>query len=137
MNSVWIKKYIEKSKSCLQEAESCLASGLHRAAIARAYYSLYQASNAWMDFQGYHRTDSTRLNWHHNEVNKNWQKILEDLGIDEFGADSIYNAAQDFRVRIEYQVGPEPSPKDAAACVDDCKRAVSWPLAALKKGGHG
>ncbi|MNS20085.1 hypothetical protein D3C72_518170 [compost metagenome] len=136
MDPVWIAKYKLKAQNSLREAEKCLEVELHRAAIARAYYALYQAANAVMDMLGYARTDQGRLNWHHNEVNKNWPSLLEAIGVDDFDAETIYNAAQDFRVRIEYQTGPEPNSSDARDCVDDVKRATHWLLGALKKGGH-
>lgn len=136
MDSVWIAKYIQKSKSSLNEAEICLKAGLHRAAIARVYYSIYQAANAWMELKGYPRTNGARRNWHHNEANKSWSQILAQLGNTDMGADAVYNSAQDFRVRVEYQVGPEPSPNDARKCVEACKFYVDLILAGLKKEGH-
>lgn len=136
MNRTWIATYKAKSQNSLSEAEKCLDVGLHRAAIARAYYALYQAANAVMDMAGYDRNDVGRLNWHHNEVNKRWPALLEQMGVDDFDAEDIYNAAQDFRVRIEYQTGPEPNSSDARECVEDVKRAVGWLMGALKKGGQ-
>jgi uncharacterized protein (UPF0332 family) len=136
MNTDWIAKYIKKSKMSIHEAEKCLGAELHRAAIARGYYGLYQAANAWMEFKGYPRKDETRLNWHHNEVNRSWPSLLEQVGVDDIYADAVYNTAQDFRVRIEYQTGPEPTSSDADKCVENCKRYAQAIWTALKKEGH-
>lgn len=137
----WIGRYKEKSLANLLEAERCLDAGLHRAAISRAYYSLYQATNAWMKHKGgYPEITSNRNNWRHEDVNDSWAKVLGELcelGIDPgYDADIIYNTAQSFRVRVDYKTTAEPTAREASKVVDSCKQAVDWLSQALRKAGH-
>jgi hypothetical protein len=137
--ATFIQVYQTKARDNLREAGACLATGLNRAAISRAYYALYLTANAWIAHKGtYTRFDPDRPNLNHEDVEDHWERILRDIsevqGIEpDFDGDSIYGKLKSLRVRVDYKPRTDPTLKDAETAVSDSMRAAGWLLAALKK----
>lgn len=137
----WIVEYIRKAKDNQDEAGVCIARDLPRAAISRAYYSLYQAANAWMKHQGYSGIEGDRDNWHHEAVNRQWKKIVRDLQrLGVSAADDrdsrLYNRMYSYRVRVDYKAESDPTRHEARLVVTACEAAVGWLLEGLGKEGY-
>lgn len=137
----WIAEYIRKARDNQVEAGVCIARDLPRAAISRAYYSLYQAANAWMKHKGYSGLEGDRENWHHEAVNRHWKNVVRDLrraGVHE--ADDkdrrLYNRMYSYRVRVDYKAESDPTRQEAKQVVSTCEAAVGWLLDALRKEGY-
>lgn len=132
MDQQKVEGYLAKSRANLQEAKSCLGQGFYRAAISRAYYALYQAANAWIEFRGYtpRRQDPYRDGWRHEDVAAVWVHILEELGkmgvLIDADAAEIYDRVQWYRVMIDYKPRQEPSLQDAKKVVDDVDRGLGF-----------
>ena len=106
--SPWILEYIPKATDNQDEAGICIERDLPRAAISRAYYSLYQAANAWMKHNS--GLEGGRENWHHEAANRQWKSIVRDLrqvgvtGLGE-GDSRPYNRMYSYRVRVDNGLG--------------------------------
>lgn len=137
----WILEYIRKAKDNQDEAGICIERDLPRAAISRAYYSLYQAANAWMKHKGYSGLEGDRENWHHEAVNRQWKRIVRDLqrvgvsGLDA-GDSRLYNRMYSYRVRVDYKAESDPTRNEAKLVVSSCETAVDCLVEALRKEGY-
>jgi uncharacterized protein (UPF0332 family) len=140
--ATFIQVYQTKARENLREAKDCFASGLGRAAISRAYYALYQVTNAWIAHKAADAGfDPDWPNAHHEDVERRWRTILHEIHEDhrienDFDGDRIYGRLKSLRVRVDYKPRLDPTMRDAETAVSDSERAVGWLLAALKKAGR-
>lgn len=137
----FVAAYQVKARANLAEAQACLAAQQARAAISRAYYALYQMTNAWLLASNLDEGfDADKPNLSHKEVSTRWLALVRELPTSwkvpvDADAATIYATLMNLRVRVDYKLGPDPDAKDAHHALDAAQRALAWLEAAWAQKG--